>query len=119
MRRLVLAEDDEDTRALMRSALGSLDCEIREAASGLELLECLAYEGPFDLIVTDLAMPHLDGVRAIAMARNAGLKTPVLLVTAYPPDDGASGDWLGDVRLLRKPFGLSALRTAVTDLMGA
>jgi two-component system, cell cycle sensor histidine kinase and response regulator CckA len=119
MGRVIIAEDDPDTRALMRAALKNMDCEIVEAASGLELLELVAYGGPFDLIVTDLAMPHIDGVRVIAMVRNAGLNTPVLIVTAYPPDDVGDGSakWLGDVKLLRKPFGLQALRHAVRDLL--
>ena len=118
MCRVVIAEDDAETRSLMRLALRHMRCEIREVGSGLELLEAIAYEGPFDLIVTDIAMPHIDGVRVIAMARNAGVKTPILVVSAHAPDDTGAA-WLGEVKLLRKPFGLQALRQAVTSLLGA
>lgn len=120
MGRVIIAEDDPDTRALMRAALRPLDCEVFEAGSGLELLELIAYGGPFDLIVTDLAMPHIDGVRVIAMVRNARVQTPILIVTAYPPDDVGESTtrWLGEeVKLLRKPFGLHALRHAVRELL--
>jgi len=117
MARVVIAEDDVDTRALMRAALRPLDLEIHEVGTGLELLERIATAGPFDLIITDLMMPHIDGVRVIAMLRNAGLVTPVLMVTAYPPDDGPAAEWLGQVRLLRKPFGLVALREAASALI--
>jgi CheY-like chemotaxis protein len=118
MRRVVIAEDDPETRALMCLALGTMGCEVVDVGTGLELLETLAYAGPFDAIVTDLAMPHIDGVRVIAMVRNAGLRTPVLVVTAHAPAelDHNATRWLGDVTLLRKPFGLNALRGAVRDL---
>lgn len=121
--RIVIAEDDVDTRALIKAALRPLDCELRETGSGLELLEAIAFEGPFDLIVTDLAMPHIDGVRVLAMLRNAGMNTPAILVTAYGPqdvqDDGKTGDLLGNVHLMRKPFGLSALRRVASSLLPA
>ncbi len=117
IRRVIIAEDDLDTRYIIRLALRPLECEIVEASSGLELLEALAHQGSFDLIITDLAMPYIDGVRVVAMARTANLRTPVLLVTAYPPDDMATVQWLGDVWLLRKPFALSSLRAAAEGLM--
>ena len=117
MCRVVIAEDDVETRSLMRLALRHMSFEIREVGSGLELLEALAYEGPFDLIVTDIAMPQIDGVRVIAMARNAGVTTPVLVVSAHVPDDTTAA-WLGEVKVLRKPFGVQALRQAVTLLLG-
>lgn len=119
MGRVIIAEDDLATRELIRTALRPLECEIVETASGLELLERIAYEGPFDVIVTDLAMPCIDGVRVIAMVRNAGVDTPVVVVTAYPPEDvdGETARWLGEVRLVRKPFGLQELRRTVAPLL--
>jgi CheY-like chemotaxis protein len=119
MGRVIIAEDDAATRELMRTALRPLDCEVVETCSGLELLERIAYEGPFDVIVTDLAMPCIDGVRVLAMVRNAGVETPVLIVTAYPPADLDETDahTYGEVQLLRKPFGLNELRSAVSSMM--
>ena len=116
MCRVVIAEDDFETRSLMRLALRHMSCHILEVGSGLELLEAIAYDGPFDLIVTDIAMPHIDGVRVIAMARNAGVNTPILVVSAHVPEDTTAA-WLGEVKILRKPFGLQALRQAVTSLL--
>jgi CheY-like chemotaxis protein len=121
MPRIVIAEDDPDTRELICCALRPIAGEVREAASGLELLELIAHDGPFDLIVTDLAMPQVDGVRAIAMVRNAGVHTPILLVTAYPPEsaseNGLTSALFGNVQLVRKPFALAALREAAVALM--
>jgi CheY-like chemotaxis protein len=119
MARVVIADDDPEIRTLLRAALGPRDHQVRETASGLELLEALAYEGPFDLIVTDLMMPHIDGVRVIAMARNAGVETPVLIVTAHSPDDEPTAAWLGRARILRKPFALASVREAARALMPA
>jgi CheY-like chemotaxis protein len=112
--RVIIAEDDEATNTLMRLALGVFDCEVTQTHSGLELLERVAFEGPFDVIVTDLMMPQLDGARVIAMMRTAGVATPVLVVTGHPTERAPEFE---DVQLLRKPFALDAFRQAVRAVL--
>jgi two-component system OmpR family response regulator len=118
MRRIVIADDDPDSLELLRLALGSTQVEICEAANGAELVDLLAEGGPFDLVVTDVLMPWMEGLQVLLSARAAEIRTPVLVITGLTrPDLQAQVDRLGNAKLLRKPFGILELRIAVADLM--
>jgi DNA-binding response OmpR family regulator len=116
--RVVIADDDPDTLDLLRRALGSPTTQILEAASGAELIQRLADDGPFDLIVTDIHMPWMRGLDVLRSVRACDVDTPALVVT------GESGvehqveiARLGNARLLRKPFEIAKLRQAVIELL--
>jgi CheY-like chemotaxis protein len=80
--RVLLAEDDPEMLSIVADALAHLGCAVIRARSGAELVDQLADEGPFDLIVTDISMPWMDGLNAIRSMRTAGLATPVIVMTA-------------------------------------
>jgi CheY-like chemotaxis protein len=116
--RILIADDDPESLELLGSALGSLDREIVLARDGGELLDRIADDGPFDLIVTDLNMPWMEGSQVLASARVAGLETPVVIVTGMSqPELQEKIGRLGDVRLFRKPVDIIELRLAVTELL--
>jgi CheY-like chemotaxis protein len=116
--RIVIADDDPDSLDLLRLALGNPQIEICEASNGADLVDLLADSGPFDLIVTDVLMPWMEGLQVLHSARAAEIRTPVLVITGLTrPDLQAKIDGLGNAKLLRKPFGIPELRTAVADLM--
>ncbi len=118
--RIVIADDDPDSRELLRLALAGPQIEICEAANGADLVELLAESGPFDLIVTDVLMPWMEGLQVLHSARAAEIRTPVLVITGLTrPDLQAKIDRLGNAKLLRKPFGIPELRAAVADLVAA
>ena len=78
----------------------------------------IALHGPFDLIVTDVDMPWMDGITAIRSARGSEVQVPVLVITGISrPDLAAEVERLGNARLLRKPICVSALRKAVSELL--
>ena len=112
---IVVADDDADTRDLVKAALTGFS--IIEASSGIELLEVLANTGHCDLIVTDVDMGWLDGIQAAATARTAGLRTPIVVITGMT---GASVDErvarIPNAVLLRKPFSIAELITLVAHL---
>jgi CheY-like chemotaxis protein len=90
------------------------------AASGGELIQRLAEEGPFDLIVTDISMPWMSGIQVTQTARTAGLNTPVIVITALKNGEvtrqmAALGS---NAILLRKPFDLAQLYFAVEQMLG-
>jgi DNA-binding response OmpR family regulator len=117
--RVVIADDDPDTLDLLRRALGNSTTQIVEACSGAELVQRLAEDGPFDLIVTDIQMPWMHGLDVLRSARAADVTTPTLVVTgASRIEHQATVAQLGNARLLRKPFGIAALREAVAALLG-
>ena len=116
--RIVIADDDPDTLDLLRRALQSPANEILEAASGAELVQLLAESGPFDLIVTDIHMPWMQGLDVLLSARAAEVGTPALIITGASRDDlPARVARLGKARLLYKPFEIANLRAAVTELI--
>jgi CheY-like chemotaxis protein len=116
--RIAIADDDPDSLELLRLALGGPQIEICEAVNGADLVDLLAENGPFDLVVTDVHMPWMEGLQVLLSARNAEIKTPVLVITGFSrADTQARVDRLGNAKLLRKPFGISELRQAVSELM--
>ncbi len=118
--RVLVAEDDPDMLRSVTQALRSLGAEVVTATDGAELLQKLADEGPFTVIVTDVSMPWMNGLQAMHAVRYAGLGTPVVVMTALqdsrlPQDVQALG---AHVELLRKPFGIAELETAIHAVAG-
>ena len=115
---VVVADDDADTRELLKAALTGF--EVFEASDGIELLEVLANAGHCDLIVTDVDMGWLDGIQAAATARTAGLRIPIVVITAMTgasiPERVAR---IPNAVLLRKPFSVTELIALVARLTGA
>jgi CheY-like chemotaxis protein len=119
--RVLVADDDPLLLESVADALSSLGAGVIGASSGEELVEQLANEGPFDLVVTDVGMPWMSGLTAIHAARSAGIRMAVIIMTARE-DDGipAQVQALGpDAVFLRKPFGLAELGTAAAALLAA
>jgi CheY-like chemotaxis protein len=101
-RRILLVEDDEDTRQLLAVALEAQAYDVTQAGDAEEGLEALRTT-PFDMILTDYDLPGKTGA---AMLREAGdLRllhgTATLVVTAHPDPEGVD-----DATLIRKPLDL-------------
>ena len=117
--RIAVADDDPESLELLVDFLRSSTAEIHQAANGSELVDLLATRGPFDLIVTDVDMPCLEGLSVIASARKAHILTPRGIVTGLSRtdlDETIAG--LGNAVLVRKPVALSSLRQAIVELTG-
>ncbi|HEU0114812.1 MAG TPA: response regulator [Thermomicrobiales bacterium] len=98
----VLVVDDETAiRQLLRFALEDEGYRVQIAASGAEALAAVAREPP-DLVVSDIWMPHMDGLILAGRLRRLGI--PVILMSAV-----ATAIDLPDVPLLCKPFDLDRL----------
>jgi len=117
--RILVGDDDPDTLELIELAVQGPGVELYMAIDGMELLELIAECGPFDLIVTDINMPWIEGLQVLASIREAGLETPVLVVSGLDrPDLSATIARMGNATLLRKPFEIADLRRAITALLG-
>ena len=116
--RIAIADDDPDSPELLRLAFESPMTEIYEASNGVELVQLLIENDPFDLVVTDVLMPWMEGLQVLRSARVAEVMTPVLVISGLTRSDlQGKVDSLGNARPLRKPFGIPELRAAVSDLM--
>ncbi len=117
--RVAIADDDPEALELLSDILGGPAIEICKAANGAELVVLLAEQGPFDLIVTDIDMPWMEGLAVIRSARAAEIQAPVLFISGLSrPDLSATVERLGNTRLLRKPFTVSTFRRTVSEMLG-
>jgi two-component system, cell cycle response regulator CpdR len=119
MARILVAEDEETLCAMCARALSTAGHDVTTASDGSEALDALKRErGGFDLLVTDIRMPIMDGIAlSLAAARDFPDLT-ILLMTGYADQrERASGldALIHDV--LPKPFTLAALRGAVDEAL--
>src|ERR1044072_9046904 len=93
MARILLAEDEEALRALTARALTDSGHEVVTAVDGADALDILAREqGRFDLLLTDIKMPLMDGIAlALATARDHPAII-ILLMTAYAAQRGRASE---------------------------
>jgi DNA-binding response OmpR family regulator len=116
--RVLVAEDDLEMLGAVAEAFERGNYDVVRAENGAELVEQLANHGPFDLIVADVSMPWMDGLKALSSMRAAGLATPVIVMTALREEQLPNQvRALSPAVLLRKPFELDELDAAVTLLM--
>ena len=114
--KLLLVEDDAAMQVTLRRALGRRQIDVRVCGDGALALAQWREQQP-DVVVLDLSLPHLDGLQVLAQARAAGLRTPVLLLTAR----GTVGDRVlglnaGADDYLPKPFDLDELEARIRAL---
>jgi two-component system cell cycle response regulator CpdR len=113
--RILIAEDEEPLRALVARALNSDGHEVVPAADGAEALDKLqSAGGAFDLLLTDIKMPVMDGLAlALATARDFP-KLPILLMTGFADQrERASGIEALVSDVISKPFSLAEIKFAV------
>jgi DNA-binding response OmpR family regulator len=120
MARILIAEDEEALRTLIARALTQDGHQVILANDGAEALDVLTREdGAFELLLTDIRMPVMDGIAlALAAARNHP-EVPILLMTGYADQrERAHGldALIHDV--ITKPFSLTAIRAAVAGALG-
>ena len=80
--RVLLADDEPLSREFLQEALQAFGCEVTAVVDGREAMQALE-RGGFDLVVTDLKMPHADGLEVLAQAKRLDAALPVVLVTAH------------------------------------
>ncbi len=114
---VVVIDDDEKITSLLRRSLAFEGYEVATAPNGREGLRLLA-EREADLVILDVMMPQLDGWEVIRRLREAGVTTPVLMLTAKDDvQDRVKGLDLGADDYLVKPFALEELLARVRALL--
>jgi CheY-like chemotaxis protein len=117
--RILIADDEESMRLLVGRAIAMDGHEIVTAEDGAEALEILTeHEGAFDLLLTDIKMPVMDGIAlALATARDFPELT-ILLMTGYA-DQRERATGLNAIvhDVVTKPFSVADIRTAVADAL--
>jgi CheY-like chemotaxis protein len=119
----VVADDDPAIRRALAIALEADGHEVLEAEDGAALLDICGDQGPdassVSLVITDVRMPGLTGLQALASLRGLTWRVPCIVVTAFAtPEAEAQALRLGASAVFRKPFDVDDLRTAVANLLG-
>jgi two-component system OmpR family response regulator len=115
--KILVVEDDLGLLDLISDALALSGHEIITAADGIRAGEKLRNER-FDLVVTDVGMPKLDGIQLVEGMRRRGDDTPVIMLTARNDrDDVNRGLRAGADDYVTKPFGLEELTLRVAAIL--
>jgi CheY-like chemotaxis protein len=121
MARILVCDDEEGMRTFVARALqleGHMTVQAEDGAHALEILT--ADESGFDLLLTDIRMPVMDGIAlALNVARDFP-KTTILLMTGFADQrERASGLNAIVHDVVTKPFSVADIRTAVADALAA
>jgi PAS domain S-box-containing protein len=114
--RILVVEDEPGVRAIVREVLEDQGYVVEEAAEPLAALELFEEDRAFDLLVSDVVMPGMNGVQLAGrlLERRPGLR--VLLMSGYPSHGGVDLASLG-AAFLQKPFGTDALVRKVRGVL--
>ena len=103
---------------ILSDTLSDRNFDVRLAYDGIHALEAIKKE-PFDVIVSDVMMPNLDGYSLAKRLRNEGCNTPILFLTALSAtEDVVKGFETGGNDFLKKPFAIDELIVRVKALAG-
>ncbi|HDR9042963.1 TPA: response regulator [Burkholderia vietnamiensis] len=112
--RVLVAEDHPASRALLRDQLDALHCDATLVSNGIEAMRAF-FAQPFDVVLTDLGMPELDGFALANCLREQGAKVPVIAMTAHATDeDRRRCAQAGAVEVVLKPLSIDALDAVLT-----
>jgi CheY-like chemotaxis protein len=118
--RLLIVDDNQETRELLKETLGDAHYSFLEAANGLEALEVWS-ENPIDLVIADEVMPKLSGRQFYANARKKGLNAPFIIITglrSYEVDFSFLEAGVPPPLVLEKPFPTAKLRDYIERTLG-
>ena len=120
MARILIADDEEPLRGFISRALQLDGHFVDAAADGAEALDMLLAAGAaYDLLLTDIRMPMMDGIALALAAAKERPELPILLMTGYADQRERARDLDALIRdVLTKPFSLAELRQVVRRTLG-
>ena len=105
---ILLVDDDESVRTVLGEQLRELGFQVDEVADGKSAIDRLKRNGSYDVLLTDFAMPGMNGVDTIRRAVRERPLLQALLMTGYA-DEGSVAKAQENVRVIRKPINLQEL----------
>ncbi len=116
MFRILLAEDDDVMREYLTRALSRNGYDVHAAATGTAALELLE-SGTFDLLLSDIVMPEMDGIELAQRAQALENPPRVMFITGFAAVALHANDSVPEARLLSKPFHLKDLVAEVGQIL--
>jgi CheY-like chemotaxis protein len=121
MARVLIADDEESMRRLVARAIAIDGHETIVAQDGAEALDILIREdGAFDLLLTDIQMPVMDGIALALSAAREFPRVTILLMTGFAEQRERASNLDAIAHdVITKPFTVAGIRTAVADALAA
>lgn len=117
MLKILIAEDDKELRQLFSHVLTKNGYSVKGVTNGREALDAIDADY-FDLIISDIMMPEIDGYELVHTLREAGNTTPVLMITAKDSfDDMRRGFISGTDDYMVKPINVNEMTLRVQALL--
>ena len=113
---VLVVEDDRWGRKIISDILRRDGHEVIEAADGAQAVELLEHRS-FDLIISDVVMPNMDGLKLLDYIRRVSPRTPVILMSGYLFNESAKNSLLDKAEFLQKPFDFSVLLSMARRLI--
>ena len=121
MKTILLVEDEDMLRGLIRELLEIKGYTVLEASQGVEAMDVLKRNGkPVDLVLTDVVMPHMSGSDLVEKLRKEHPTLKVIFMSGYTGANNAAihkSLEMPGVAFLQKPFRLNALISQVEELI--
>ncbi|MDD1449917.1 response regulator [Sphingomonas sp. H160509] len=115
---VLLVEDDESVRLLVREVLAELRYNTLEAGSADEALPILTSDRKIDLLVSDVGLPGMNGRQLAELARQQRPDLPVLFVTGYAENAAMRAGFLGtNMSMITKPFSIDTLAAKIDEMI--
>jgi len=114
---VLVVEDDPSVRKLLETVLEEDGYEVILAQDGLEGLAKVAMRRP-DLMVLDVMMPDVGGLRVLDQMEEEGIRIPVVVITGKEEALPALRERLGAANVFGKPFDLDVLSARIAALTG-
>lgn len=115
---VLLVEDEPAIRQLITGALEELGCTVFAAADGLTGLQLVESHDHFDLLITDLGLPGLNGRQLAERALQVRPALPVMIITGYAEDAAlAKGFLTAGMEMMTKPFAITTFTRNVCRLL--
>ncbi len=119
-RSILVVEDEEGVRTVVRAALEQVGYRVTTATNGIEATRLLE-DGGYELVLTDVLMPDKDGIEVISDLRRECPELPIIAMSGGGrlPRDGylAIARHLGAHAILQKPFTVDELLATVDRLL--
>ena len=115
--KILVVDDEEGARELFNTILTDEGYEVTLAINGEDALARFS-NAPFDLVVTDIKMPGMDGIHLLEEIRKTGSKADVIMVTAYGEVESyLKAMSLGAAEYINKPIRIKELKRIVHKVL--
>jgi len=116
--RILLVEDEKDLSNAIKEGLEDNFFTVDQAFDGEEAIDKIEIERSYDLIIVDIMIPKIDGIKLLKMIREKEIKTPILMLTAKNGIDYKVNSFdLGADDYLTKPFDFRELLARIKSLI--